>query len=178
MYYTCICLYRHFILFPLTFFLNFFFSVRLLSVLRGHSVFSSPSQRPMTSDFERFLYQIVPITLFSYLNSWEKPVFPFSMLSAKQCNYWYHRLWYDDAVLDWGLNPGPPALDASTLPLGYRVGGSFAINYRRIWSIYLQHRLPYKISCTFRFSILHFLARTETKQVTVTINVWISYRVS
>ena len=26
-------------------------------------------------------------------------------------------------VLDWGLNPGPPALEASTLPLGYR-GGS------------------------------------------------------
>ena len=26
-------------------------------------------------------------------------------------------------VLDWGLNPGPPALDASTLPLGYREGG-------------------------------------------------------
>ena len=27
------------------------------------------------------------------------------------------RLWYD-AVLDWRLNPGPPALEASTLPLG------------------------------------------------------------
>ena len=32
------------------------------------------------------------------------------------------RLWYD-AVLDWRLNPGPPALEASTLPLGYRGGG-------------------------------------------------------
>ena len=30
----------------------FFFSVRLLSVLRCHSVFSSPPQRPMTSYFE------------------------------------------------------------------------------------------------------------------------------
>jgi len=29
-------------------------SVRLLSVLRGHSVFSSPPQRPMTADFEGF----------------------------------------------------------------------------------------------------------------------------
>ena len=48
---------------------GFFFSVRLLSVLCGHSVFSSPSQRPMTSDFEGFLYQILSITLFSYLNS-------------------------------------------------------------------------------------------------------------
>ena len=46
------------------------------------------------------------------------------MLSAKQGNYWYHfnRLWYD-AVLDWGLNPGPSALDASTLRLGYRGDG-------------------------------------------------------
>ena len=29
------------------------------------------------------------------------------------------RPWYD-AVLDWGLNPEPPALEASTIPLGYR----------------------------------------------------------
>ena len=33
---------------------SFFFSIRLLSVLRGHSVFSSPPQRPMTSDIEGF----------------------------------------------------------------------------------------------------------------------------
>ena len=32
------------------------------------------------------------------------------------------RLWYD-TVLDLGLNPGPPALEASTLPLGYQGGG-------------------------------------------------------
>ena len=37
----------------ISFFL-FFFSVRLVSVLRGHSVCSSPPQRPMTSDFEGF----------------------------------------------------------------------------------------------------------------------------
>ena len=35
------------------------FSVRLLSVLRGHSFFH---QRPMTSDFEGFLSQILSIT--------------------------------------------------------------------------------------------------------------------
>ena len=34
--------------------IGIFFSVRLLSVLLGHSVFSSPPQRPMTSDFEGF----------------------------------------------------------------------------------------------------------------------------
>ena len=42
------------------------------------------------------------------------------MFSAK-------RLWYD-AVLDWGLNPGPPGLEASTLPLGYRGGGDETLN--------------------------------------------------
>ena len=26
-------------------------------------------------------------------------------------------------VLDWGLNPGPSALEASTIPLGYQGGG-------------------------------------------------------
>ena len=49
-----------------------FFSVRLLLVLHGRSFFSSPPQRPMTSDFEGFLYQILSIALFSYLNSWER----------------------------------------------------------------------------------------------------------
>ena len=38
------------------------FPIRFLSVLRGHSVFSSPPQQPMTSDFEGFLYQILSIT--------------------------------------------------------------------------------------------------------------------
>ena len=51
-----------------------FFSVWLLSVLRGLSVFSSPPQRPMTSDFEGFY----PLHLFSYLNSLERAsIFPF-----------------------------------------------------------------------------------------------------
>ena len=34
----------------------------------------------------------------------------------------YHQA-IEEAVLDWGLNQRPPALDASTLPLGYRGGG-------------------------------------------------------
>ena len=40
------------------------------------------------------------------------------MLSAKQgnhCNDFFKRPWYD-AVLYRGLNPGPPALEAITLP--------------------------------------------------------------
>ena len=40
------------------------------------------------SDFEGFLYQILSITLFSYLNFLEKEaVFPFLMFSAKQGIY-------------------------------------------------------------------------------------------
>ena len=59
-------------------FFIFNFSVWLLSVLRGHSVVSSQPKRPMTSDFEGFIYQIISITLFSYLNSWERAsIFPF-----------------------------------------------------------------------------------------------------
>ena len=43
-----------------------------------------------------------------------------------------YSLWYD-AVLDWGLNPGPPALEASTLPLGYRGGGTMGNHYTFIF---------------------------------------------
>ena len=64
-----------------------FFSVRLLAVLRGHSLFSSPSQRPMTSDFEGFSIHFI---IFPILILEKEPVFPFLMLSAKQGNYWYH----------------------------------------------------------------------------------------
>ena len=40
-----------------------------MSVLRGHSDFSSPPQRPMTSDFEGFLSQILSVTfVFPILN--------------------------------------------------------------------------------------------------------------
>mgnify|MGYP000329024958 CR=1 FL=1 len=44
------------------------------------------------------------------------------MFIAKLLVPFLKRLWYD-AVLVWGLNPGRPALETSTLPLGYRGGG-------------------------------------------------------
>ena len=97
-----------------------------LWVLRGHLVFSSPPQRPMTFDFEGFsIPDCIRYIYFPILILQKEPVFPFLMFSAKQGNYlvpFLKRLWYD-AVLDWGLNPGPPALEASTLPQGYRGGG-------------------------------------------------------
>ena len=77
------------------------------------------------------------------------------MLSAKQGNYWYHfRLWYD-AVLDWGLNSGPLALEASTLPLGYRGGGVYIeVTYK--WMViktkYMRDKKSSKILLITGFS--------------------------
>ena len=69
-----------------------FFSVRLLSVLRGHSFFFHPRQNgqwPPTS--KDFLSQILSIT-FIFLSYFlrKSQYFPFWMFSAKQENYWYH----------------------------------------------------------------------------------------
>ena len=75
----------------------------------------------MTSDFEEFsIPDFIHYIYFPILILEKEPVFPFLMLSAKQGNYWYH---FYNAVLDWGLDPGPPALAANTLPPGYRGGG-------------------------------------------------------
>ena len=81
--------------FPLSYILKvklfLLFSVRLLSVLRGHSGFSSPPQRPMTSDFEGFSIQdVIHYIYFPILILEKEPVFHFLMLSAKQGNNWYH----------------------------------------------------------------------------------------
>ena len=67
-----------------TTFLSFFFSVRPLSVLRGHSVFSSPPQQPMTETSKDFYTRSYPLHYFLILFLEKEPVFPFSMLSAKQ----------------------------------------------------------------------------------------------
>ena len=55
----------------ISFFLNclVFDFFRFCMVIWFHS---SPPQRPMTSDFEGFLSQILSISLFSYLISWER----------------------------------------------------------------------------------------------------------
>ena len=79
-------------------------------------------QWPPTS--KDFLSQILSITFFSYLNSWERDgisIFNVECQTRELLVPFLLHLWYD-AVLDWGLNPGPPALESSTLPLGYRGG--------------------------------------------------------
>ena len=80
---------RAFVKFPMGFLHGFFFfSVRLLSVLRGHSAFSSPPHRPMTSDFEGFsIPDVIHYIFFPILILENEPVFPFSMFSAKHGHY-------------------------------------------------------------------------------------------
>ena len=66
------------------------FSIQLLSVMCGHSVFSSPPQWPMTSIYEGFsIPDFIHYIFFANLILQKEPVFPFFMLSAKQGNYWY-----------------------------------------------------------------------------------------
>ena len=72
-------------------FLGFYFSVRLLLVLRGHSVCSCLHQRPMTYDFEGFsIPDFIHYIYFPILILEKELVFPFLMFSAKHGNYWYH----------------------------------------------------------------------------------------
>ena len=69
----------------------------------------------MTSDFEGFsIPDFIQYIYFPTIILEKEPVFPFLMFSAKQGHYWYHfyNVFGMKAVLDWGLNPGPPALDA------------------------------------------------------------------
>ena len=78
-------------------FFIFIFSVRLLSVLRGHSVFSSPPQRPMTSE-EFSIPDFIHYIFFPILILQKEPVLSLLILSSKQRNYlvpFVLRLWYE-----------------------------------------------------------------------------------
>ena len=62
-----------------------------MSVLHGHSVFSSPPHKgqwpPTSKDFYTRAY---PLHYFLILILEKESVFSFSMLGAKQGNFWYH----------------------------------------------------------------------------------------
>ena len=95
--------------------------------------FSSPPQRPMTSNFEGFsIPDFIHYIYFPILILEKEPVFSLFNVECQTRELlvpFLLRLWYD-AFLVGGLNPGPPALEASTLLLGYRGGGYF--NYETI----------------------------------------------
>ena len=66
-------------------------AVFLVFFQRVHSFFSSPPQRPMTSDFDGFsIPDFIHYIYFPILILEKEPVFPFSMFSATQGNHWYH----------------------------------------------------------------------------------------
>ena len=54
--------------------------------------FFIPPQRPMTSDFEGFLYQILFSYYFLIFILKKEPVFPFSMLRAEQGHYFFYNV--------------------------------------------------------------------------------------
>ena len=91
---------------------EFFFSVRLLSVERGLSVFSSRHNGQWPPTLKDFYTRSYPLHYFLILILEKEPVFPLSMLSAKQGNakqgnYWYHFI----TALVWrgpwlGIEPG------------------------------------------------------------------------
>ena len=90
---------------------------------------------PTSKDFYTRSYP-----LHNYLNSWERAsisLFNVECQTRELLVPFLYHLWYD-AVLDWGLNPGPPALEASTLPLGYRWGD----NHMMYVYIYLTSLKP------------------------------------
>ena len=54
-------------------------------------VFSSPLQRPMTSDLEGFsIPDVIHYIYFPILFFWERASISIWMFSAKQGHYWYH----------------------------------------------------------------------------------------
>mgnify|MGYP000066582269 FL=1 len=59
------------------------------------------------------------------------------MFSTKQGHFWYHfyNIFGMTQTLTGGLNLGPPALEASTIPLGYRGGSGFALPLTNTTSI-------------------------------------------
>ena len=68
----------------------FFFSVQLLSVLRGHSFFHPHHNGQWPPTLKDFYTRSYPLHYFLILILEKEPVFPFSMFSAKQGKYWYH----------------------------------------------------------------------------------------
>ena len=105
-------------------FFSVFFSVRLLSAWSFG--FFIPATTDNVVRLRRIFYpRLYPLHLLSYLDSWERAsIFPFECSVLNKGTTWYHfnNVFGMTRSLSGGLNLGPPALEASTLPLGYRGG--------------------------------------------------------
>ena len=133
-----------------------------MSVLRDHSVFFIPATTANDFRLRRIFYtRSNTLHYFLILILQKEPVILFSMLSAKQGNYWYH--FYNVFGMTWGLNPGPPALDAGTLPLGYR-GGGWTLKMITLINVkFVEFTNLYIFICTpvYCFTILNYRALTQ-----------------
>ena len=106
-------------------------------------LFSSPPQRPMTSDFEGF--SIPDFIHYIYFNSWERAsIFPFECSVLNQGTtgtiFITYLVWRGPWL---GIEPGTSALEARTIPLG-------------------SHRFPLKrdltditVLCQYRQKLVH-----------------------
>ena len=81
---------------------------------------------------------------FICLSLFLRKYFPFRLFSAKQGHYW-------------GLNPGPTALEASTIPLGYRGGGTQITVLNR--SIYISKYLCMNNVSFYKFTQMYSCIR-------------------
>ena len=114
------------------------FSVRLFSVLRGHSLFSSRhnGQWPPTSkDF--FLSQIVSITSI-FLSSERANIFPFECSVLNKVTtatiFIMSLVWRGPWL---GIEPGT-SRTRSTIPLGYRRGGAISVYMCGMYVLYVS----------------------------------------
>ena len=69
---------------------SFFFSVRLLSVLLIIQFFHPRHNGQWSQTLKDYFTRSYPLHYFLILFFEKEPVFPFSMFSAKQGNYWIH----------------------------------------------------------------------------------------
>ena len=106
---------------------------------------------PMTSGFKGFsIPDFIHYFYFPILVLGKEPVFSFSMLSAKQGNYWYH--FYNVFGMTWSLTGDrtPTRSQHSTTRLSRRrvsVEGSINFNKTTEWELYIlqyhQHQIDY-----------------------------------
>ena len=108
-----------------------FFSVRPLSVLRGHSFFLSPPQRPMTSDFEGFSFpNFIHYIYFPILIIAKELIFPF-WIGTTGTIFITSLVWRGPWL---GIEPGTsrPRSQHSTTRLSRRRWEKYRINYQHV----------------------------------------------
>ena len=98
-------------------------------------VFSSPPQRPMTSDFKGFsIPEFIHYIYFPILILEKEPVFSLLNVHGVLNNgttgtiFITSLLWHGPWL---GIEPGPPALEASTIPLGFKMN----VGHLSYWKI-------------------------------------------